>query len=151
MTMTTPRASRGFTLVEMAVTVLILSLLIGFGAAALRRSGTRVGLRGAVEGVSGQLRLARERAIATGRAQTMHFTMNYPSGTGWDYHLHNSANPEAGWALPVGCIWYATPGTLVFNTNGTVTNNGVNWVIIQDGIGERDTCYVTSSGLVLQK
>ncbi len=149
--MTTPHASRGFTMVEMVVTVLILSLLIGFGAAALRTTGTRAGLRGAVEQVSGQLRLARERAIATGKTQTMHFTMNYPSGTNWDYHLHNSATPEAGWALPTGCSWYSTPGTLLFNTDGTVTNYGVSYVVIQDGIGERDTCYVTSSGLVMQK
>ena len=147
----TTRASRGFTLVEMAETVLILSLLIGFGAAAFHQSGTRRGLQGAVEQMSGEMRLARERAIASGRTQTFHFTMNYPSGTGWDYHLHNSATPEAGWALPVGCVWYSSPGTLQFNTDGTITNFGTNKIIIQDSQRQRDTIYVQSSGLVLEK
>lgn len=149
--MTTAHHSRGFTLVEMAVTVLILSLLIGFGAAALHRSGERQGLRGSVEVVSGQLRLARERAIASGAQQTIHFTMNYPAGSGWDFHLHNGVNPEAGWPLPTGCSWYSTPAALVFATDGTVNNNGVNTVVVQNALGEKDTCYITTSGLVYQK
>src|SRR5438045_3878649 len=118
--------TRGFTLVEMAVTVLILSLLIGFGAAALHQSGSRQGLRGAMEVVGGELRLARERAIATGKPQTIHFTMNYPAGSDCDFHLHNGVNPEAGWPLPTGCTWSGTPGTLVFNTDGSVNNFAVN-------------------------
>ena len=148
---TTTQPTRGFTLVEMAVVVLVLSMLIGFGAAALHQSGMRQGLRGSVEQVSGQLRLARERAIATGKTQTMHFTMNYPAGSGWDFHLHNSATPEAGWPLPTGCSWYSNPASLVFNADGTVTITGSSNVIVQDSKGEKDTCYVTSSGMVLQK
>lgn len=147
--MSVVRTTRGFTLVEMAVTVLILSLLIGFGAAALHQSGNRQGLRGAMEVVGGELRLARERAIATGQTQTIHFTMDYPPGSGWAFHLHNGVNVQAGWPLPRGCSWTGTPGTLVFGTDGSV--NTSQTIVVQDAAGEQDTCYVTSSGLVLQK
>ena len=135
----------------MAVTILILGLLVGFGVPAIQQGGRRQALKGAAENVQGQLRLARERAIAGNAGQTMHFTMNYPPGTTWDYHLHNSATPEAGWALPVGCVWYSSPGTLQFNTDGTITNFGTNKIIIQDSQRQRDTIYVQSSGLVLEK
>src|SRR5258706_2071467 len=93
---------RGFSLVELAVTLVIFGTLLAFCVPALQTFSQGSQLKGATEDVAAQLRLAREKAIATGQSQTMHFTPNFPVGSGWDYHIHNGAVVGPGWGLPKG-------------------------------------------------
>ena len=62
------RCSRGFTLVEMLIVVLLMGLMLGFAVPALRRMGNTHGLKGAKENIISQVQLARSRAISTGRS-----------------------------------------------------------------------------------
>ena len=148
--MTTTCRLRGFTLVEMLVTILILGMLLAMSVPALQKSGRMQQLRGSSETIAGQLRMAREKAIATGRTQIMHFTMNYPPGSEWDYHIHN-ATVEAGWALPRGVSWYARPSSVDFSKDGTVDNHGYNLIVVQNAVGKRDTVVIQPSGLVITR
>ena len=70
-------ASGGFSLVELAITVMILGMIFAFGVPAINGLSNRYQLRGAIDDISGQLKLAREKAIATGIDQTVHFSAGY--------------------------------------------------------------------------
>ncbi len=78
----TDHSVRGFSLVELAITLVVLGLLCTFSIPAFHRLSATYQLRGAAENVAGQLRLAREKAIATGQEQPIHVP-NYTT-----YHIH---------------------------------------------------------------
>ena len=63
--------SRGFTLLELIVTLFVLALAIGLTAPAIGRSAAALRARAEVAGFSAVLRHARERAITTGRAHAV--------------------------------------------------------------------------------
>src|SRR5262245_20616964 len=82
---------RGFTLVEMAVVILVLGLLFAFSIPAYQNISAAYQLRGATENMAAQFRLAREKAIATGIRQPMHLVANWTDpidGMVSDYHIH---------------------------------------------------------------
>ena len=139
--------TRGFTLVEMAVTLLIFGLVLAFSVPALKSVSQTHQLHGSAENLAAQLRLARERAIATGQTQTMHFTTNYPPGSTWDYHLHNGGVIGPGWDLPFGVSYFSVTVNPTFQKDGSASSSGI--VVLQNTHGERDTVTLQLSGLVL--
>jgi prepilin-type N-terminal cleavage/methylation domain-containing protein len=142
--------SRGFSMVEMLITLLVLGLLLAFSIPAFQNISDSYRLHGATENIAAQLRLAREKAISTGATQTMLFTMNYPAGTPYDYHIHNGSVVGAAWALPKGVTYFSTPtDTLTMLTDGRCKSSGL--VVLRDQRGNRDTVSVQLSGLVLTK
>jgi prepilin-type N-terminal cleavage/methylation domain-containing protein len=144
-TMTSHRAQRGFTLVEMAVTLLIFGMLLAFSVPALQGMNRTQQLKGTAENIAGQLRLARERAIATGTAVVVHCTMNYP--TTWDLHIHQPGlAPGPGWDFPNG-ITYVSAASPTFAADGRASGSGL--IVIRNTRGLRDTISIQSSGLVL--
>src|SRR5262245_31979911 len=95
----------GFTLVEMAVVILIFGLLFTFSIPAYQRINGSYQLKGATENLAAQLRMARSKAMSTGMDQPMHFTPNYLNS---DYHIHylNGFIP-AKWKFPRGVTYYS--------------------------------------------
>jgi prepilin-type N-terminal cleavage/methylation domain-containing protein len=143
-----PSSTRGFTLVEMAVTILVLGLLFAFSIPAFRSVSSSHQLKGATENIAAQLRLAREKAIATGVDQPMHFTANYLNS---DYHIHYpSGLIPAKWKFPRG-ITYSSVGVnpAIMLRDGRANASGN--IILGDERGYRDTVSVQISGLVLTK
>lgn len=139
--------SRGFSLVEMAVVILLLGLMFAFSIPAFQNISTSYQLKGATENIAAQLRLAREKAIATGMPQPMHFTPNYLNS---DYHIHYPTGfVPAKWKLPRGVTFYS------IGVNPTLTSDGRSdfsgSIILQDTRGNRDTVSIQMSGLVLTK
>src|SRR6185295_15686114 len=122
--------SRGFTLVEMAITFLVLGLLLAFSIPAFQNISDSYRLQGATENIAAQLRLAREKAISTGQDQEMHFTLNYPTGTPYDYHIHNGTVVGACWALPKGITYYSAGITPRMLKDGRCNASGL--VVLQD-------------------
>jgi prepilin-type N-terminal cleavage/methylation domain-containing protein len=144
-TMTSHRAQRGFTLVEMAVTLLIFGMLLAFSVPALQGMNRTQQLKGTAENIAGQLRLARERAIASGDSVVVHCTMNYP--TTWDLHIHQPGQaPGPGWDFPNGITYVSAPSP-TFLRDGRSRDSGQ--IIIRNTRGLRDTISYQVSGLVL--
>lgn len=140
----TPNRERGFSLVEMAIVLVMLGLLLAFSIPAFRSISSSQQLTGATENIAAQLRLAREKAIATGVVQPMHFV-----GTNV-YHIHYNTGIAAAWTLPTNISfttslndWYR------MQPDGRCDNSGI--VIVQDLRGLRDTVSIQLSGLVLTK
>lgn len=65
--MISARKSGGFTLIEMLVVLAILGVAIGVAVGAMPRRGGGLDMANATDSVSGALRLARARAIASGQ------------------------------------------------------------------------------------
>jgi prepilin-type N-terminal cleavage/methylation domain-containing protein len=144
------RSSSGFTLVEIAVTILIMGLLLALSVPTIQSLSGSYTLKGNSEAIAGQLRLAREKAIATGVDQPMHFNAGYMNS---DYHIHYASGwIPAKWSLSKGITYYWGAGTMSAYTlqkDGRSDVSGM--VILQDPRGNRDTISVQTSGLVLTK
>jgi prepilin-type N-terminal cleavage/methylation domain-containing protein len=142
---TKPANERGFTLIELAITVLVLGILIGFSVPAFGRLSASYQLHGASENIAGQLRLAREKALATGVTQPMHFVSTNV------YHIHYPSGIAAAWTTPNG-ITIVSPAAGTFfrmGSDGRCDNSGL--IIVRDTRGNQDTVSVQLSGLVLTK
>jgi general secretion pathway protein H len=65
------RDERGFTLLELIVTLIVIALATGVAIPTIARSTDGIRVRAEVAGFAAMLRHARERAIVTRRAQTV--------------------------------------------------------------------------------
>ena len=144
--------SRGFTLVELAVTLVVIGLLLAFSIPAFQSVSDSYQLKGATMNIASQLRMAREKAIATGVDQPMHFTMDWAGCNGCDYHIHYATAVGAAFDLPKGICYYSVnvnpyPPTML--RDGRCTASGV--IILRNQAGARDTVSVQLSGMVLAK
>ena len=145
---------RGFTLVEMAVTILVLGLLFAFSIPAYQSVSSTYQLKGATENMAGQFRLAREKAIATGYKQPMHLVYQWTDpidGVVSDYHIHYPTGfAPFKWKLPRGITYYAmTSSTWMLSQDGRINPSGI--IILRDQRGYRDTVSIQLSGLILTK
>ena len=141
--------ARGFTLIELCVVVLVLSLIFAFAAPPYQRFNQTLQLKGAAEGVAAQINLARQKAIGTDTPQTIHF---YADAYGYAYHIHNPGQPvRVGWNLPRNVVYRWDAGTLsgmrvTLQANGRASQSGM--LILANARGQRDTVTVQLSGMV---
>ena len=146
-------SARGFSLIELGVVVIIMSLILAFGIPLFSRYSSTQQLKGAGENIAAQMRLLRETAIGTGIQQYMHFSANFVfNGQRSDYHVHTplTGNPGPFFSLPRG-ITYVPGYTSSFTakTDGRFTAGGL--IMVVDPNGLKDTVSVMASGLVLTK
>ena len=142
-------APRGFTMVELMVTIVIFGLLMGIGTLGLVGFKETNQLQGASENLAAQLRLAREKAISTGQSQTMIFAMDHPVGKDWDYHINNGGTPGPGWCLPNGVSYDTVTVNPTFSTDGRASSSGM--IVLQNTRGQRDTVSLQMSGFVISR
>src|SRR5689334_10325356 len=136
----------GFTLVEMAVTLLILGLVLLFAIPGFQKMNQTLQLQGATQNVAAQIRLAREKALATGIPQPVHFVSTTL------YHIHYPSGIATQWSLPNGVQftsamvggWY----TMQRDGRCTFTAPAAGLIVLQNNRGLRDTVTVQLSGLV---
>ena len=142
-------SSRGFSLVELAVTLVVLGLVLAFSIPTFQSFNTSQQLKGATENIAGQMRLMREIAISSGTTQTMHF---FYATLGGDYHIHNGGVVGGTWSLPRNITYDWLSGTnsvMTCTSDGRMSSSGM--IILEDPKGDRDTVSVLSSGLILTK
>ena len=148
--MNAERTNRGFSLVEMLVTVLVLGMVIAFSVPAFQSFGNTHRLHGATLNMSENLRVLREKAMATGQSQTMHFgTTPYPPGKTWLYHVHNGISVPAGWDLPRGITFQTIGINPTFDKTGRTTGGATGMIVLRNRRGERDTVNILASGMIL--
>jgi prepilin-type N-terminal cleavage/methylation domain-containing protein len=139
--------SPGFSLIELMFVVAIFGLLVALAIPQLARYASSNQLKSAAQSIGGELRLARQKAISTGASQTMHFTINYPAGTTYDYHIHNGPTVGPCWSLPNGITYVGGSVSPTLTSDGRSSASGT--IILRNQSGIRDTITVERSGLIL--
>lgn len=144
--------SRGFTLVELAVTLTVLGLLLAFSVPAFNRINQSYQLKSATQNVAGTLRLWRERSIARGTDHLVHYNTAY-FGKNWHIHEYNAAGAQVGLYpggnLPNGITVYTLTINPRFTRDGREKWGSSGVIILQNRRGVRDTVSVLASGLIL--
>ena len=141
------KREEGFTLIELAMVVLVLGLVTAIAAGGFGRYSDHYALNGATGNIAERVRFTRERAMATRTSQTVRFEAGYQ---GTDYRVEVGGVMQAGWALPKRITYTWLTGTIASVTlspDGRASTSGL--VILQDARGFKDTVSVLSSGLVL--
>ena len=157
-----PLSRRGFSLVELAIVMVIFGLVLAFSIPAFHSFSSTQQLQGAAENIAGQMRMMREVAISNGVTQIMHFTYQYNPGGGIpisDYHIHTNGvmQPSTCWLLPKNITYYWGAGTVsgyYAHRDGRIYdafNSPLSGLIIVQNAGVYDTVSVLASGLILTK
>ncbi len=138
---------RGFSLVELAIVLVIMGTLIGLGVPMFSgyRQSQMVKIAG--ENITGQLRLARESAITSGTTQLIRFKASFQNS---DYHVMRGSVVSTKWSLPVGVtyLWASgTQDTFRLTSDGRSLDSGM--IIVRDSRGVSDTVSVQRSGVIL--
>ena len=125
-----------------------MGLLLAISVPTIQTLSGSYTLKGNGEAIAGQLRLAREKAIATSVDQPLRFNAAFMNS---DYRIqYPSGSIGAKWSLSKGITYYWGAGTVnayTMQKDGRCNTSGM--VILQDTRGNRDTISVQSSGLVL--
>ena len=151
----TPRSNAsGFTLIEVAVAVLILGLLFGFSVPSVRAFRQSHLLASATSDVVGQLRLGRQKAIGTQHEQRLTFSEGTNTYTVEDIVTGQTSGP---FTLPKGIVVEHASVVVAGVTGASVTAltdgrfSGSGEFVLRDPTGSRDTVSVQASGLAISR
>lgn len=137
---------RGFTLVEMAITVLVLGLAMAIAVGGFHSLNADQSLKGTAQSVVGQMTLARARAMSTGTTQTVNF--NNSATPKLMYVL--DPNSSRQWTLPRG-IGFASGGYTSFDFTSDGRASASRYIVLMNDKGLLDTISVETSGLVIAR
>ncbi len=137
---------RGFTLLELAMVVLIFGIVLGFSIPAFMQYGRSHNLHGAAENMAAQFRLARQRALSTGFKQHFHISGTY---VGYDYSVHPWTTSNFSYfSFPQGVNYTPANYTTSFFMNADGRSSNSFAVRLVDTRGDTATVSVQLSGLV---
>jgi len=139
-------SSDGFSLVELAIALLLMGLVLSFSVPALHGFVSSYRLHGAAADITHRLSAAREQAKASGKPRTVRFMSGFQ---GSDYHVWNGSSAHPKWKLPahIGYDWApGTGATYRMSPDGRCLDSGM--IILEDWRGKRDTIVVRSSGAI---
>jgi type II secretory pathway pseudopilin PulG len=141
---------RGFTLIELAIILVVMGIVAIFAVPSVGLLSQSHQLKAATENVAAQIRVAREKAIATSPPNGIMFHVN-TSYLGTDYHMHNNGVIDITFKLPKGISFdpVSNGASTTMMKDGTASNSMT--LVLQDRRGNRDTVSVLMSGLVLTK
>jgi prepilin-type N-terminal cleavage/methylation domain-containing protein len=152
--MTARSIASGYTLVEVAVALLVLGLIFGFSVPSFRAFRQSHLLESASSDVVGQLRLGRQKAIGMQHEQRLTFSVGTNTYMVEDLVTGQTLGP---FALPKGVILEdasivvggVTGATITALTDGRFSGSGE--FVLRDPAGKRDTVSVQASGLALSR
>ncbi len=140
------RGAEGFTLIELAITMVVIGLMLAFGLASYHSFSQDQQLRGSVEAVVGNVHLARVRAMSTGRAQRVSFDSTVTPAV----VRSADATSSLSWPLPKG-VHFVSPAADTFTLTSDGRASHSRYIVLQNPRGQRDTVSVETSGLVLAR
>jgi len=148
------RNASGFSLIEVAVVVLILGMLFGFSIPTFRSYRQSQMLEAATQNLVGQLRLGRQKAIGMQHEQKLTFSVGTNRYTVKDVTTGQSFGPfmfSNGIVLEEANIVVAgvTGSTITALTDGRYSGSGE--FVLRDSKGVRDTVSVQASGLAVNR
>jgi prepilin-type N-terminal cleavage/methylation domain-containing protein len=148
------RNASGFSLIEVAVVVLILGLLFGFSVPTFRSYRQSQMLEAATQNLVGQLRLGRQKAIGMQHEQRLTFSVGTNKYAVEDVVTGQSFGPfefTNGIVLEQANIVVAgvTGSTITALTDGRYSGSGE--FVLRDSKGLRDTVSVQASGLAVSR
>ena len=132
--------SRGFTLTESMIVVLLFGVLVAFSIPFVGQLSNTHRLKGATQVIASELRLARERAIATGQPQQMNFTLSGSECNGCDYYASSGGTVGKTWELPRGVSYQSVGVNPRMEPNGR--SNAAGRIVLRDARGDLDTISV---------
>lgn len=152
---------RGFTLVEIAVVVVLAGIILAAGVPAFLSLARSLSEAQARNKIMDTLRMARQRAVTTHTPVIVAFGNGSTTTNVTTYSVHFDTNndrmkqPGERWAsytLPNGTaletVSLQPPDTLVFDSSGALAPSVTGGTMVVYGNGKRDTLYVSATGLV---
>ena len=138
--------SRGFSMIEMMIVILILGISAAFVVPGVVSMTQGTQLNAAASGLAGRLQLARSKAMSTGQNQTICFSAD---SLGTDYHTHASGGGMAdSWKFPRGIVYSPSSyQSVTMLSNGRAASS--TFIVLSDRRGILDTVSVQTSGLVV--
>ena len=150
-----PRSNRsGYTLVELAVVMVVLGLILGFSIPSFRSFRQSHMLEAASQNLVGQLRLGRQKAIGSQREQKLTFSVGSNS---WKVEDLASGQISGPFPFPKGItleessivVGGVTGETITALSDGRFSGSGE--FVLRDKKGGRDTVSVQASGLAISR
>ena len=154
-TVTPPRSNRsGYTLVEVAVVLVVVGLLLSFSVPSFRSFRQSHMLEAASQNLVGQLRLGRQKAIGSQREQKITFSVGSNS---WKVEDLGPGQVSGPFPFPTGItleessivVSGVTGETITALTDGRFSGSGE--FVLRDKKGVRDTVSVQASGLAISR
>ena len=148
------RHASGYSLIEVAVVLVILGLLFGFSIPTFRAYRQSQMLEAASQNLVGQLRLGRQKAIGMQHEQKLAFSVGTNQYMVQDLVSGQTFGPFAfpnGIVLEKASIVVAgvTGATITALTDGRYSGSGE--FVLRDSKGVRDTVSVQASGLAISR
>jgi prepilin-type N-terminal cleavage/methylation domain-containing protein len=148
------RNSSGYTLIEIAVVILILGLIFGFSIPTFRSYRQSQMLEAATQNLVGQLRLGRQKAISMQHEQKLDFSVGTNRYAVKDLTTGQTFGP---FRFPNGVVLEdasivvggVTGSTITALTDGRYSGSGE--FVLRDSKGVRDTVSVQASGLAVTR
>lgn len=135
----------GFSLIELAIVVLVLGLTIAIGVGGFHRYSADQQLRDSARSVAGQVTLARSLAMSTATTRTVNFDASSSPQS-----VRILGTSSRSWTLPRE-IHYATGSATTVNMTSDGRASASSYIVLQNNQGLRDTVSIESSGLVIAR
>jgi prepilin-type N-terminal cleavage/methylation domain-containing protein len=138
------RGADGFSLVELAIVLVVLSIVLAFSVGSYASLSQSQQARGTAEAIGQQVLLARSRAMATGRTQTI----NLDAGTTPNRVVVVDGASSRRWNLPRGIV-FANGSATTFDLTCDGRASSSPYIVVRNLRGGVDTVSVQTSGLVI--
>ncbi|OOZ41334.1 hypothetical protein BOW53_04250 [Solemya pervernicosa gill symbiont] len=141
--------NRGFTLIELMITLVVISIIAAFAVPSLGDFVTKRKLVGAAEEVYSQLQLARSLAIK--RNQTIYVNFAEDGSSTWNFGIGDYSGCTPATTSPTGttpCAIYELPGdaTSTRILHRTSSSNFDNVSMVVSGFGSDETNFEPQRG-----
>jgi type IV fimbrial biogenesis protein FimT len=119
----TTRKKRGFTLIELVITVAIMILLSAFAMPLFASITAQRRLTGSLVRIAGDIRFVQARAVTRGELHRLHSGADGAVSLPGQYRLERSADNGATWQPVEGSVWYNPASEYSGSTLQSVTDN----------------------------